>query len=248
MIDLVEQAEGVRRDALIRIIDFEATGLADDALVCEVGWTDLNAATCKIGATGSYLCRVAAMPPATRAVHHIRAVETQGFPPYDRRCLYEQAARDGVYAWAAHSAEFEAKFMLGSIPLFCTHKAALRHWPDAPAHGVTSLLYWLEDQGLVPPDYDPARAYPPHRAGPDSYATAVLLACMMRGGVSGRDLFQWTRQPRLLPRCPIGQYRDKPWAEVDWGFLDWILKKVDDPDIRFNAALEQERREERNER
>lgn len=228
-------------DPIIRVLDFEATGLEADARIVEVGYTDLNAATREIGATHSYLCRVAEMPPATRAVHHIRAEQTWGFPPYDRWCLYEDAARAGVYAWAAHSAQFEERFILGAMPMFCTNKAALRLWPDAPSHGVFPLLYWLEDQGKV--RFDEARAYPPHRAGPDSYATAVLLKAMLDDGLTGRTLREWSAEPRVFPRCPIGQWRDRPWAECDWGFLQWILRKIDDPDIRFNAALELERRE-----
>lgn len=233
-------------DPVIRVIDFEATGLEDDALVVEVGHTDVNARTHEVGDTVAYLCRVPAMPPATRAVHHIRAEDTWGFPPYDRRCLYEQAVRSGVYAFAAHSAEFEAKFMLGAMPLFCTNKASLRLWPEAPGQGVFALLYWLEDRGLV--SFDQARAYPPHRAGPDSYATAVLLAAMLDEGVTGRTLWEWSSEPRVFPTCPIGDWRGRPWRECDWGFLQWILRKIDDPDIRFNAALELERREHSDER
>jgi len=228
-------------DPLVRVIDFEATGLEDDALVVEVGYTDLWTRSRVIGETSSYLCRVPAMPPATRAVHHIRAEETAAFPPYDRRCLYEQAVRDRVWGFAAHSAEFEAKFMIGNLPLLCTNKAALRHWPDAPGHSVFALLYWLEDQGRV--EYDRERAFPPHRAGPDSYATAVLLAAMLSEGVSGRTLYEWTCEPRIFPTCPIGQFRGRPWSECDWGFLEWILRKIDDPEIRFNASLEIERRQ-----
>lgn len=228
-------------DPMIRVVDFEATGLGTDAQIVEVGFTDLNAATREIGATQSFLCRVAAMPPEVRAVHHIRAEETWAFPPYDRRCLFEEAARAGVYAWAAHNASFEERFIAGSLPMFCTYKAALRHWPDAPGHGVFALLYWLEDQGRV--TLDLARAYPPHRAGPDSYASAVLLKALLDDGVSGRTLREWSAEPRILPRCPIGKYRDRPWAECDWGFLDWILRTIqDDPDLRFNASLEMERR------
>lgn len=229
-------------DPIVRVLDFECTGLTDDALVCEVGYTDLNARTLQIGATVSYLCRVDHMPPDTRAVHHIRASDTAGLPPYDRRVLREEAIRAGVYAWAAHSAEHEAKYMMGAEPLFCTNKAALRLWPDAPKHGVFPLLYWLEDAGRLNSDYDPARAFPPHRAGPDSYATAWLLKIMLEEGVSGNTIREWTAEPRIFARCPIGQYRDRPWAEVDGGFLDWILRKIDDPDIRFNASLEIERR------
>lgn len=229
-------------DPLIRVLDFEATGLEADALICEVGYTDLNPTTREIGATVSTLCRVPTMPPEVRAVHHIRAEDTAGFPPHDRRCLYEAAVRDGVYAWAAHNSTMEERFIIGSLPMFCTYKAALRLWPDAPGHGVFPLLYWLEDQGRV--RFDQARAYPPHRAGPDSYATAVLLKAMLDEGLTGRTLREWTAEPRILPRCPIGKYRNRPWAECDWGFLDWILRTIhDDPDLRFNASLELERRE-----
>lgn len=228
-------------DPVIRVVDFEATGLGDDALIVELGYTDLNAATREIGETFSTLCRVPAMPPETRAVHHIRAEATTGFAPYDRRVLFEEAVRAGVYAWAAHSAQFEERFLVGHLPAFCTNKAALRLWPEAPGHGVFSLLYWLEDAGKV--EFDEARAFPPHRAGPDSYATAVLLKAMLDEGVTGRTLRDWSAEPRIFARCPIGDYRGKPWAEVDWGFLQWILRKIDDPEIRFNAALEIERRE-----
>lgn len=228
------------KDPIIRVLDFEMTGLDEDALICEVGHTDLNARTLEIGQTASYLCRVDAMPPATRAVHHIRAEQTRPFPPYDRRCLYEQAVRDGVYAWASHNHEAEDKYLIGALPNFCTYKAALRHWPDAPGHSVFALLYWLEDQGAI--SFDEVRAHPPHRAGPDSYATAVLLRALLDQGVDGRTLLIWSAEPRILPTCPIGEWRGCKWSEVDSGFLHWILRKVDKPDIRFNAALELERR------
>jgi len=233
-------------DPIIRVVDFEATGLEIGAAVVEVGFTDLNAATREIGQTSATLCRVAQMPPATRAIHHIRAEDTASFPPYDRRCLYEDAVRAGVYAWAAHSAQFEERYLIGSLPTFCTNKAALRLWPDAPGHSVFALLYWLEDQGRV--TFDQARAHPPHRAGPDSYATAVLLKAMLDEGLTGRTLREWSAEPRIFPTCPIGDWRGRPWADCDWGFLQWILRKIDDPEIRFNAALELERREHSDER
>jgi exodeoxyribonuclease X len=228
-------------DPLIRVLDFEATGLEADALIVEVGYTDLNARTRELGDTVATLCRVPAMPPATRAVHHIRAEETQGFPPYDRWCLFEEAVRAGVWGWAAHSAQFEERFILGHLPMFCTNKAALRLWPEAPGQSVFALLYWLEDAGRVRFNQD--RAHPPHRAGPDSYATAVLLQAMLNEGVTGNQLRQWSMEPRIFPTVPIGDWRGKPWSAPDRGFLEWILRKIDDPEIRFNAALELERRD-----
>lgn len=230
-------------DPVIRIIDFEATGLEDDALVCEVAHTDLNAVTREIGGTFSHLCSVPAMPPATRAVHHIRQSDTAGLPPYDRRCLYEQAMADEVFGFAAHSANFEQSFMMGALPFFCTNKVALRLWPEAPGQSVFALLYWLEDQGRV--TFDQERAHPPHRAGPDCYATAVLLGAMLEEGVTSAQLLQWSAEPRIFPTIPIGQWRGQPWSHADSGFLHWILRKIDDPDIRFNASLELERRDDR---
>lgn len=231
--------------ALIRIIDFEATGLHHDALVCEMAHCDLDTETGAINDGVDSLCRVDSMPPDTRAVHHIRAEDTWGFPPYDRWIVYEEAARAGVFCFAAHSCDFEERFLLGSIPTVCTYKAALRAFPEAPAHGVFSLLYWLEDAGLV--TYDRVRAHPPHRAAPDAYATAVLLRAILAAGHTGKDLFQWTREPRLLPRCPIGNWRGHPWAECDGGFLRWILGKRGtdmDADIIWNAQRELDRRHE----
>lgn len=227
---------------MIRLIDFEATGKDEGALVCEVGHTDLDPATLAIGPTEAFLCRVEAMPPDTRAIHHIRAADTADWPPYDRRCLFEHAARAGVTCWAAHSADFEARYLLGSIPLICTYKASLRVWPDAPAHGVFALLYWLEDQGKV--ELDPARAYPPHRAGPDSYATALLLREVLAEGYGARELFQWTREPALMMRCPIGAWRGHLWAEVETSMLEWIIWKARDlgEDVRWNARREYDRR------
>lgn len=229
---------------VVRVIDFEATGLQPDAKVVEVGHCDFDVTNRAVGLPASYLCRVDHMPPDTRAVHHIRAEETAGLPPYDRWCLYEEAVRAGVVAFAAHTADFEQRFMLGSIPLVCTYKAALRVWPEAPSHSVFGLLYWLEDQGLAA--YSRQLAMPPHRAGPDAYATCHLLAAIYAEGFEGRDLIKWTMEPRLLPRVPIGDWRGRRWDEPDWGFLRWIVNKRAsgmDPDIVWNAEREIERRE-----
>lgn len=228
---------------IVRVLDFEATGLERECRVVEVGHCDFDPISRAIGRPESYLCGgIDRMPPETRAIHHIRLEELAGLPRYDRWCLYEHAARAGVAAFAAHTADFEAMHILGSIPLICTHKAALRVWPDAPSHSVFGLLYWLEDQGLV--QYDRQLAHPPHRAGPDAYATAILLRAIYEAGHQGRDLMAWTREPALLPRCPLGDWRGYRWAEIETSFLEWIVRKIHDrEDVRFCAIRELDRRE-----
>jgi exodeoxyribonuclease X len=223
--------------SLLRVIDFETTGLERSAEVVEVGWCDFDTEAKEDCGSGSFLCGVSAMPPDTRAVHHIRLEDVAGLPPFNRALFVERAMLDGVSAFVAHMADFEAQFLTGSVPLVCSYKAALRKWPAAPSHSVFGLLYWLEDQGLV--EFDRGAAHPPHRAGPDTYATAVLLGALYRQGVTSLDLWRWTQQPRLLPRCTIGKFRGRPWAEVEGGFLQWMLKQDDmEEDLRWNAQEE----------
>lgn len=227
---------------MIRVLDFEGTGLDEGAAVCEWATVDFDPATKLIGKIDSSLCRVDAMPPEVRAVHHIHHLDTVGYPPYDRRCMYEAAMRDGIVAWAAHNSAYEERFTIGSIPMICTYKAALRCWPEAPSHSVFALLYWLEDQERAM--FDPAQAHPPHRARPDAYATAVLLRTMMIEGASGVDLFRWTREPARIPRCPIGAWRGHKWEEIETSFLEWIRRTIyDREDIRTAAIAELDRRQ-----
>lgn len=227
--------------SLLRVIDFETTGLSAAADVLEVGWCDLDSETRQIGRRGSFLCGAEAIPPETRAVHHIRAEEIAGLPRYNRALWVERAQLDGVAAFVAHMADFEALFLTGSVPLVCSYKAALRIWPEAPSHGAFALLYWLEDQGLVSPDRQ--LAYPPHRAGPDSYATALLVAALYAAGMTSADLWRWTQLPRLLPRCTIGKFRGVAWPDVEGGFLEWMTRQADmEEDLKWNAKNEIDRR------
>lgn len=49
--------------------------------------------------------------------------------------------------------------------------------------------------------------------------------------------------PALLPTCPIGKFRGKPWSEVDGGFLEWMLRQADmAADLKWNADREISRR------
>lgn len=227
--------------ALLRVIDFETTGMTSADQVIEVGYCDFEPATQTIVGGDSYLCGAELIPPETRAVHHIRAEQVRGLPRFNRALMVEYAARAGVDAFVAHMADFEAQWLTGSIPLVCSYKAALRIWPEAPSHSNFGLLYWLEDKGLV--SYEAERAQPSHRALPDAYAAATILGAIYRAGYSGKDLMRWTREPALLPRCPIGEHRGKPWAEVPQGFLDWMRRQRDmEADLKWNAEQELDRR------
>lgn len=225
----------------IRVCDLETCGLAPPAEVVEAAYCDLTLAdgVWGVGLPVSWLCGVSAIPPETRAVHHIALAEVAGFPPFD----VGQFGLDepGIFVVAAHRSEFEAQWLTITQPFLCTWKAALRIWPDAPGHSNSVLRYWLEDRGLL--SLDPALATPAHRAGPDAYVTAHVLKALLATGVTGKEMVGWTGEPAFLPRCPIGKFRNRPWPEVDQGFLEWMLRQEDmEPDLKWNAQCELTRR------
>lgn len=223
---------------IIRVIDFETTGVEPpEAEVCEVGVCDLSLNARTIGKPHSWLCSVSKMPPEVRAVHHISLAECSGCDPFDP----ETMVYENLSAVAAHNAEFETKFFKPTLPVICTYKAALRVWPEAPSHSNGALRYWLEDQGKIAPEH--ALTQPAHRAGPDAYVTAHILLALFNTGATGRDMIAWTKEPRLLPTCPIGKFRGKPWAEVEDGFLGWMLRQPTmEDDLKWNAQREIARR------
>ena len=232
---------------MIRVVDFETTGVAPPAVVIEVGTCDvvggMSSEERSIEGPRSYLCGADKVPAETRAIHHISPSELEGWPKFYAQPFVQACLGDGVTALAAHHADFEGQWLgqvLGDLPMICTYKAALRLWPDAPSHSNQCLRYWLEEQGLT--KIDAALAQPAHRAGPDAYATAHLLAaCLELTSVA--DLIAWTKEPKLLPTIPIGKQRGAKWPDVEEGFLRWMLRTVDmDSDLKWNAQRELNRR------
>lgn len=223
----------------IRVIDFETTGTEPpEAKVCEVGICDVDVEARTVSAPKAWLCGVDEMPPIVRAVHHISLAKCAGLEAFDADKMLDPP----VNAVAAHNAEFETKFFVSPLPVICTYKSALRVWPEAPSHSNGALRYWLEDQGKIQPDHQLTQ--PAHRAGPDAYVTAHILIAIFNEGVTGKQMVAWTKEPRLLPTCPLGKFRGKPWTEVEAGFLGWMLRQPTmESDLKWNAEREISRRQ-----
>ena len=224
----------------IRVIDFETSGMEPpEAEVCEVGTCDLDLDAKRVADPVAWLCAVNTMPPEVRAVHHISLAECHGWAPFNPDIMTGPTGT--ISAIAAHNADFETKFFTSPVPVICTYKAALRAWPNAPSHSNGALRYWLEDQGLIAPVH--ALTQPAHRAGPDAYVTAHILLALFNAGHTGREMIGWTKEPRLLPTCPIGKFRGKPWSEVEGGFLGWMMRQPTmEDDLKWNADREIARR------
>jgi exodeoxyribonuclease X len=181
------------------------------------------------------------IPAETSAVHHIIDSDVLDSPAWDtEQRRVAELLDDPETIAVAHNAKYE-RTLLAPLNLkcrwLCTYKAALRVWPDAPGHSNETLRYWLGHGTGRRGDQRP------HSARHDAEVTALLLRELLRNA-DPQDMIKWAEEPALLPRCPLGDWRGHPWSEVDWGFLDWILRKIHDrEDVRFCAQMEIERRE-----
>ena len=234
---------------MIRVVDVETTGMTvgEGAEVIELGWWDMHPIdnipwpVLMQNYGQAYYSPERPCPPEVRAVHHIHPAEYEHAPRFDREVFAARLLGDGVSFVAAHNCEYEEQFLgkMESIPWLCTYKAALRVWPHAPHHGNQSLMYWLGLDTLI----DERFRQPAHRALPDAYVTAHILGRLLVE-TTVEQIAQWTLEPRLLPTCPIGkEWKGRPWAEVDWGFLSWMLRQPDmEADYKWNAQREIDRR------
>ncbi len=226
---------------LIRCIDFEATGVpAEESpqAVCEVGWCDLISIGDEPWEFGPPISMLVnpnrRMPPEASAVHGIVDADLVGTPAITTGFLKMSQPRPDY--WCAFNADFERQFFTGGeTPWLDPYKAAVRIWPDAPNHQQGTLRFVL---GL---DLDRTLAFPPHRAGPDAYVLAGLLAHILNQGLCDIEtMLRWTKGPALLPRCTVGEHRGKLWSEVDSGFLKWMLSPGKNFDRNVKATVKHE--------
>ncbi len=229
----------------LRVIDLESTGTEPPAEIIEFGRVDVvvEESGATVEAPLSWLYRpLRGIPPETKAVHHITEAD---FGPDTPACTPEHLhaavwSGSAPAAFVAHSCAFEQQFVTatttGQLPWICTYKVAMHVWPDAPRHSNQVLRYW---RNLT---LDNALAMPPHRAGPDAWVTAHLLAELARLA-SFDQMVAWTNQPRPMPTLTFGKHRGLTWSQVPGDYLDWMVRQADmDADTAWHARQELTRR------
>jgi len=229
--------------SIIRVVDLETTGFPPDAEVIEIATVDVVARPYHAPRIVDESCFALvkpgrAIPPESSAVHHLVDDDLIDCASWDE--TWPLFVCDAPPIWAAHSAKFERHFISDEMTVgaswICTWKCALRLWPEAPSHSNQALRYWLR-----PPQMDRRRAQLAHRALPDAYVTAHLLAMMIERS-SVEQLVAWTGEPAVLARIPFGNMRGRPWGEADTSFLHWVLARDFDDDVMHTARSELERR------
>ena len=200
----------------LRVIDLETTGTEPPAEIIEFGRVDveIGPADTMVEPPLAWLYRpLRGIPPETMAVHHITEADFRPETPVCTPEYLHSAVSSGPTpaALVAHSCAFERQFVTeattGAIPWICTYKVAMHVWPDAPRHSNQVLRYWRK---LV---LDNALAMPPHRAGPDAWVTAHLLADLAQYATFAQ-MVAWTNEPRPMPKLTFGKHRGQAWTEV----------------------------------
>lgn len=205
---------------IIRVIDFETTSLPPEASVCEAAFVDVDTDAPAIGSAWHALVKpTTPMTIEARAVHHITDVEIEQ-DGIDWGQAQAVLTHGEPVAYAAHNAEFEQAFFApDGAQWIDTWKVGLRLWPDAPSHSNQVLRYFLDlDLG--------DEAMPPHRALPDAWVTAHILAIAL-GAATLADLIEWSREPAYLTKLNFGKHRGSRFADVPRDYLEWITRQQD---------------------
>jgi len=222
----------------IRVLDLETTGTEATDEVVEIAAVDVSNDRHVTLATHALVKPIKPIPPAARAVHHISDDDVKDASAWGD--VWPRFTNGQVVThFCAHNAKFESQWitenMRGARPMICTYKAALRIWPDAPGHSNMVLRYWLDLLPGVNGEH--------HRAPFDALITAHLLLEILKHA-SIEQIVEWSKEQPLMPRCPIGKFRGKPWAEVERGFLTWMTNQADmDADLKWNARRELDHRD-----
>lgn len=219
---------------IISCIDVETTGLdpATDA-VCEYGRCDLDTESLQFAVPfGIPINPQRPIPPVASAVHHLTDEDVKDAMPLADVIALQSKTLSKICA--AHKCSFEQGFLSKLLPdarWICTWKIAVKLAPNAPGHKLQELRYWLKLE------VDAALARDPHRAAPDAYIAACLLARMIASKkMTVEEMVAVSAEPVLLPYLNFGKYAMQPCSEIPESYWSWVTGNIaDNEDVLFTA-------------
>lgn len=218
----------------IAVVDVETTGFdpVEDRIV-EFAQVVLASEPWAVSQAQAWLCDPERdIPPGAKAVHHITEAMVAGLKP--AREIVPSIIADAD-CYAAHNAAFDFGFLKGMVPdrpIICTWRVAAHMWKEAPGHSNQVLRYWL--------GVEPAASLvgEPHRALYDALVTAGILRRMILDfGVDELIRLSDPAVPVIQRAVSFGKSRGKLWAEMDRGFLRWVLNNDFDDDTKATARF-----------
>lgn len=151
------------------------------------------------------------------------------------RIVKEQYASLSCDFWAFHNASFDRKFFNPpGARWICTLKAARVIIPEAPSHKNQILRYFLNlDNYMVPERMGDA-----HRAGFDTYVTALLLTEMIKRNVMHiRDMASlYEKAPDEEDKIAFGKHKGTVWSKIPKDYLQWLRDSTNQADIRARCV------------
>lgn len=212
---------------ILRVIDFETTGIPDDDnehSVCEFGFVDVCAESKELlKQHGQLASPTTDMDVQARATHHIDPKEAMTGLPWgnaEKILTHESATPETTIIYVAHNADFEKKFFDPENAMWIdTYKVALVLYPDAPGHSNQVLKYYLGVE-------DKPEHHPPHRALPDCMVTAEILLKMAELKTFN-EMIQISKQPAYLTKIGFGKHRGEKFEDLPKDYLQWISRQHD---------------------
>lgn len=229
-----------------QVIDTETTGLGDDAQVVELGVTCVYDACpypddyeyvfndnvlsfegaprgLYIGFTDSYFVKpTVPVEIEALATHHITPDLYEEAGSWDEVLKLSQIGEIKPTlpdVLVAHNADYDKRFFTSiDKPWICTFRCAYELIRDAPSHKNGVLRYFLN----LP--VEKARCEPAHRAGPDTYVTAHILAHLLTLAPVD-ELIAISSRPRYLRKLGFGEHADKPIEDVPSSYFSWMRSK-----------------------
>jgi exodeoxyribonuclease X len=196
----------------VRVLDIETTG-TDPALdaIIEIASVDVQADGTITNQQSTLVRPGIVVPPEASAIHHLIDADIAGAPPLmDVVGMFR-----GADAYVAHNADFERAFLgplLGEAKWVCTFKAAVRIWPELPAHNNQALRYRF---GFVDPFGIERHTLSPHRALSDAIVTAAVFTEILKHA-TWSELVRWSSEPALLSVLRFGRHRGQRFDAVPW--------------------------------